>query len=300
MSAPTPVSSLVHSSTLVTAGVYVMLRFHYLLFFFSEPFIKVFFIATILLAGGCACLETDFKKIVAMSTLSQLGLMLFILSVGVWLFTFMHMIIHAFFKRLLFMRTGSLIHNFLGGQDSRGFGGDSFSFGSFLCFFVRRACLMGFPFYIGFYSKDLIILGRRFGLGLAFYLVFLGGCFLTVYYRFRLLKASFLGFLKMSSQVRFFDSKLFLASVYFLFLKSWVLGSLFLPLVFFEGRVGFLGFDLLVGLVLVGAVYLFFGTLRGLYSQWLYFYSIGYLRWFRAGGSSRRVPRKGVFRWDRG
>lgn len=83
MSAPTPVSSLVHSSTLVTAGVYVLLRFHYLFFFYGTPFRKAFFIFTMLLAGGCACLETDFKKIVAMSTLRQLGIMLFVLSVGV-------------------------------------------------------------------------------------------------------------------------------------------------------------------------------------------------------------------------
>jgi NADH-ubiquinone oxidoreductase chain 5 len=81
MAAPTPVSSLVHSSTLVTAGVYVLLRFRYL--FSWLPFLKVFFIRTIFLAGVCACLETDFKKVVAMSTLRQLGMILFILSVGV-------------------------------------------------------------------------------------------------------------------------------------------------------------------------------------------------------------------------
>lgn len=71
-----------HSSTLVTAGVYVLLRFHYLFFFFDIIFMKVFFITTMVLAGFCANLETDFKKIVAMSTLRQLGMMMFILSVG--------------------------------------------------------------------------------------------------------------------------------------------------------------------------------------------------------------------------
>ena len=83
MAAPTPVSSLVHSSTLVTAGVYVLVRFCYVFFLIDFLFFKVFFVLTIFLAGFCANFEKDFKKIVAMSTLSQLGLMLFILSVGV-------------------------------------------------------------------------------------------------------------------------------------------------------------------------------------------------------------------------
>jgi len=82
MAAPTPVSSLVHSSTLVTAGVYVLIRFNYLFFSFLHNFCVIFFIFTIVLAGGIACFERDFKKVVAISTLSQLGLMLFIICVG--------------------------------------------------------------------------------------------------------------------------------------------------------------------------------------------------------------------------
>ena len=82
MAAPTPVSSLVHSSTLVTAGVYVIIRFNYIFSFFRFNFFKIFFIFTILLAGFRAVIERDFKKIVAMSTLRQLGMIIFILSVG--------------------------------------------------------------------------------------------------------------------------------------------------------------------------------------------------------------------------
>jgi len=82
IAAPTPVSSLVHSSTLVTAGVYVLIRFNYVFWYFSFNFLKVFFLFTIILAGFCAVLEMDLKKIVAMSTLSQLGIMMFILSRG--------------------------------------------------------------------------------------------------------------------------------------------------------------------------------------------------------------------------
>src|SRR5438874_5527119 len=101
------------------------------------------------------------------------------------------MVIHALFKSLLFMRTGSLIHNIMGGQDSRIFGCDRFSHGTFLCFFVRRVCLIGFPFYIGFYSKDFILLRSSLILGLSYYFLFLVGCLITVYYRIRLLKVSF-------------------------------------------------------------------------------------------------------------
>src|ERR1700759_3084098 len=159
MAAPTPVSSLVHSSTLVTAGVYLLVRFFYFFYFYDFLVLKAVFLFTMVLAGFGACLEKDFKKIVAMSTLRQLGLMLFTLSVGVWVLAFLHMIIHAFFKSILFLRTGSLMRVLGGGQDSRFFGGSGFSFFSFLYFLVRGLCLIGFPFYIGFYSKDYIILG---------------------------------------------------------------------------------------------------------------------------------------------
>ncbi len=81
MAAPTPVSSLVHSSTLVTAGVFVLIRYHYIFHMLGWKFI-FFSLSTMILAGICACFERDFKKIIAMSTLSQLGLMLFVLCIG--------------------------------------------------------------------------------------------------------------------------------------------------------------------------------------------------------------------------
>jgi NADH-ubiquinone oxidoreductase chain 5 len=82
IAAPTPVSSLVHSSTLVTAGVYLLIRFNFLFYFFSFLLFKVFFLFTMLVGGFCAFIEADLKKIVAMSTLSQLGMMLFVLARG--------------------------------------------------------------------------------------------------------------------------------------------------------------------------------------------------------------------------
>lgn len=227
MAAPTPVSSLVHSSTLVTAGVYVLIRFFYFFSFLNYLWLKLFFLFTIVLAGACANLEKDFKKVVAISTLSQLGLMLFVLSVGVWVLAFLHLVIHAFFKRMLFLRTGSLISHLGGNQDSRFYGGRGLSYCSFLFFIVRGVCLMGFPFYIGFYSKDLIILMSSLGLGLFFYLIFLVGCMLTVLYRFRLLAKGFRGVSKgyVFSGTR--ESGLFVFPVFFLFFKGWLLGGIF-------------------------------------------------------------------------
>jgi len=82
IAAPTPVSSLVHSSTLVTAGLYVIIRFNYLFYFIKVSVFCIFCLFTMILAGGCATVEVDFKKVVAMSTLSQLGLILFVISIG--------------------------------------------------------------------------------------------------------------------------------------------------------------------------------------------------------------------------
>jgi len=153
IAAPTPVSSLVHSSTLVTAGVYILIRFNYIFGFFYFRLSKFFFLFTILLAGLCAILENDFKKIVAMSTLSQLGMMIFIISVGAWVLSFLHIIIHAFFKRILFLSTGSLIGQMRGTQDSRLYGSSLSNFSSFLYFVVRSLCLSGFPFFFGVLLK---------------------------------------------------------------------------------------------------------------------------------------------------
>lgn len=112
---------------------------------------------TMALAGLCACLESDFKKIVAMSTLSQLGIMVYVLSMGSWCLSFFHMVTHAFFKRTLFLGRGSLIHQVGGGQDSRFYGGYLFDRLTGIMFAVRCISLAGFPFVVGFYSKDFIL-----------------------------------------------------------------------------------------------------------------------------------------------
>jgi len=191
MAAPTPVSSLVHSSTLVTAGLYVLIRFNYLFCFFEFSFFKIISILTMVLGGLCAVIEKDFKKIVAMSTLSQLGIILFIMSLGIWKLCFLHIIIHAFFKSILFLGTGSIIGQIGGLQDSRFYGSGPFMYFSYLYFLVSCFCLSGFPFFIGFYSKDVIIYSVSFVDGAFFYYFFIIGCIFTVVYRLRLLYLSF-------------------------------------------------------------------------------------------------------------
>lgn len=118
MAAPTPVSSLVHSSTLVTAGVYLLLRFNHTLQDIY-PILGVISLVTITIAGFYANYELDFKKVVAISTLRQLGFIIFTISIGNLLLGFLHIIFHAFFKRVLFLSTGNLIHFIFGAQDSR-------------------------------------------------------------------------------------------------------------------------------------------------------------------------------------
>lgn len=129
------------------------------------------------------------------------------------------MVIHAFFKSMLFLSTGALMRDYGGGQDSRGFGGGIVSFFSFLFFVVSCVCLAGFPFYIGFYSKDFILLSSSFSLGLFYYGVFLLGCLFTVLYRFRLVAGAYSCLFSSFSFSSSVESLLFVFSVTFLFLN---------------------------------------------------------------------------------
>nr|QLY89961.1 NADH dehydrogenase subunit 5 [Sympycnus pulicarius] len=159
MAAPTPVSALVHSSTLVTAGVYLLIRFNILLMdTFLGKFMLLISGLTMFMAGLGANFEFDLKKIIALSTLSQLGLMMSILSMGCFKLAFFHMLTHALFKALLFMCAGAIIHNMNNFQDIRYMGGlcIHMPFTS-SCFNVANLALCGMPFLAGFYSKDLIL-----------------------------------------------------------------------------------------------------------------------------------------------
>nr|YP_010296684.1 NADH dehydrogenase subunit 5 [Rhagoletis cerasi]UMI33251.1 NADH dehydrogenase subunit 5 [Rhagoletis cerasi]WCB98184.1 NADH dehydrogenase subunit 5 [Rhagoletis cerasi]WCB98197.1 NADH dehydrogenase subunit 5 [Rhagoletis cerasi] len=202
MAAPTPVSALVHSSTLVTAGVYLLIRFNILL---SDSFLGNLLLLlsglTMFMAGLGANFEFDLKKIIALSTLSQLGLMMSILSMGFYKLAFFHLLSHALFKALLFMCAGAIIHNMNNSQDIRLMGG----LGIYMpltsaCFNIANLALCGMPFLAGFYSKDMILeIVLLSYMNLFSFFLFFFSTGLTVFYSFRLVYYSMTGELNCGS-----------------------------------------------------------------------------------------------------
>uniref|UniRef100_A0AB38ZGI0 NADH-ubiquinone oxidoreductase chain 5 n=1 Tax=Lucanus imitator TaxID=618023 RepID=A0AB38ZGI0_9SCAR len=189
MAAPTPVSSLVHSSTLVTAGVYLMIRFSISLSP-SMCLVLLFFSGlTMFMAGLGASYEFDLKKIIALSTLSQLGLMMSVLSMGGYMMAFYHLLTHALFKALLFMCAGSMIHSLSNFQDIRLMGGLINQMPlTCACFIICNLSLCGLPFLSGFYSKDLILEAVSMdNIGFYTYLIYYLSTGLTVAYTIRLI-----------------------------------------------------------------------------------------------------------------
>nr|AYW52214.1 NADH dehydrogenase subunit 5 [Amarygmini sp. ACP-2013] len=195
MAAPTPVSSLVHSSTLVTAGVYLLIRFN---FSFGENlsyFLVFLGSMTMFMSGLGASFEFDLKKIIALSTLSQLGLMMGILALGSYKLAFFHLLTHALFKALLFMCAGNVIHNMGNCQDIRFMGGLVNAMPLTCAYFnISSLALCGLPFLSGFYSKDLIVEVMSMGyLNLFIYFIFYVSIGLTVCYSVRLVYYSWVG-----------------------------------------------------------------------------------------------------------
>nr|ACA51964.1 NADH dehydrogenase subunit 5 [Mastigoproctus giganteus] len=189
MAAPTPVSALVHSSTLVTAGVFLLIRFNFL-FSDTKFSLMVLFLSmgTLLLSSFSACFEMDLKKVVALSTLSQLSVMIIALSCGLLELCYFHLMMHALFKAMLFLCVGVIIHGMMNNQDLRNVGGLNIispivSSG----LLISGLALSGFPFLAGFYSKDLILEEIMFKDINYFLSIFLLVCFvLTASYSFRL------------------------------------------------------------------------------------------------------------------
>ena len=187
IAAPTPISSLVHSSTLVTAGVFLVIRFNS--FFCDNSLLKLVLLSrgiiTIILAGIIALFEKDLKKVVALSTLSHLGLIIVSCSLVGPLFGFFHLIMHAIFKALLFINIGYLIIRRNHNQDSRLLRLNSNYLTVAVIFSLLR--IIGFYFFNGFFSKDLIIfcsLSSDYKNIIVLFLLFLGFC-LTVSYSMR-------------------------------------------------------------------------------------------------------------------
>lgn len=159
IAAPTPISALVHSSTLVTAGIYLIIRFNnYIINRGLNKILIVIRVLTIFISGLIANFENDLKKIIALSTLRQLGIIIIILRIGFSILAYYHLLIHAIFKSLLFIRVGVIIHLINNNQDIRYIGNLNIKIPfSIIRFQLTLIALIGFPFFSGFYSKDLII-----------------------------------------------------------------------------------------------------------------------------------------------
>ena len=159
MEAPTPVSALLHAATMVTAGVFLIIRFSPL--FELAPFAKevmmLIGLITALFAGTVALAQTDIKKIIAYSTCSQLGMMFMACAAGAYSVAFFHLFTHAFFKALLFLCAGTVIHAMSHEQNILKMGGlKSYLPASYYTMIIGTLALTGFPFFAGYYSKDLI------------------------------------------------------------------------------------------------------------------------------------------------
>nr|QRW36326.1 NADH dehydrogenase subunit 5 [Hydroporus despectus] len=195
MAAPTPVSALVHSSTLVTAGVFLLIRFNLVLGNYLNMYLLFIGVLTMFMAGLGANFEFDLKKIIALSTLSQLGLMMSILALGNYKLAFFHLLTHAMFKALLFMCAGCIIHNLSDMQDIRYMGNLMVQMPmTCISMNISNLALCGMPFLAGFYSKDLILeFVSMSNLNMFMYLLFFLSTGLTVCYSFRLCYYSITG-----------------------------------------------------------------------------------------------------------
>ena len=198
MEGPTPVSALIHAATMVTAGVYLIARMHVL--FELAPAAQDTGAAigalTLLIAGTIALTQTDIKRVIAYSTMSQIGYMIMGESVGAYAAGMFHLMTHAFFKALLFMGAGSIIGAMAGEQSLEKMGGfkKALPF-TFACFVIGGLALSGIPPFSGFFSKDeiLLVTAERGGWHWILYVMGYLGAFITAIYTFRMIFRAFYG-----------------------------------------------------------------------------------------------------------
>ena len=195
MAGPTPVSALIHAATMVTAGIYMIARSHVLYDMapVSQTVVAITGLATIILAALIAVKQNDIKKVLAYSTVSQLGYMFLGLGVGAYTEAVFHVLTHAFFKALLFLCAGSVIHAMSGEQDIRGMGGlKKYLPVTHITFLMGCLAIAGIPPFSGFFSKDEI-LTAAYAKNPVYYIIGLAGALLTAFYMFRLYATTFLG-----------------------------------------------------------------------------------------------------------
>jgi NADH-quinone oxidoreductase subunit L len=195
MAGPTPVSALIHAATMVTAGIYMIARSNvlYSLAPLTQNVVAIIGVATALLAATIALKQNDIKKVLAYSTVSQLGYMFLALGTGAYGAAVFHVMTHAFFKALLFLGSGSVIHAMGGEQDIRKMGGLNGKLKiTSITFLVGCIAISGVPPFSGFFSKDAILLSA-FEHNILLYGIALFTALLTAFYMFRLYFISFIG-----------------------------------------------------------------------------------------------------------
>ncbi len=195
MAGPTPVSALIHAATMVTAGIYMVIRsnFLYTLAPATLTVILVIAVLTALLAASIGIFQNDIKKILAYSTVSQLGYMFMALGLGAYTAGMFHVVTHAFFKALLFLGAGSVIHALHHEQDIRNMGGlRKYMPITFITFAIATLAISGIPPFAGFFSKDEILLNLYLKSPILWGLGVLGSA-MTAFYMFRLFFLTFLG-----------------------------------------------------------------------------------------------------------
>ena len=193
MAGPTPVSALIHAATMVTAGIYMVVRSN-VLFALSPLTLQIILwigVATCLLAAIIGLRQNDIKKVLAYSTVSQLGLMFAALGLGAFASGMFHVVTHAFFKALLFLGAGSVIHALHGEQDIRFMGGLRKKIpATYVTFILASLAIAGFPLLSGFFSKDEI-LAHAFMHNKVVWAILFGSSLLTAFYMFRLVYLTF-------------------------------------------------------------------------------------------------------------
>jgi len=196
MAGPTPVSALIHAATMVTAGVYMVARANFF-FTLSPAAMSVVAIVgggTALFAATIGLVQNDIKKVLAYSTVSQLGLMFLACGVGAYVAAIFHLVTHAFFKGLLFLGSGSVIHGMSGEQDIRHMGGLKSKMPvTYWTFLAGTLAIAGVPGLAGFFSKDEILWKTFSGGQTTLWLVGLTAAFCTAFYMFRLVYLTFHG-----------------------------------------------------------------------------------------------------------
>ncbi len=201
MEGPTPVSALIHAATMVTSGVYLLARLNVLFAITPSAMLIVAVIgcATAFFAATIALSQVDIKRVLAYSTVSQLGYMFLACGVGAFWIGIFHLMTHAFFKALLFLGSGSVIHGMHEDQDIRNMGGLAKKMpATYWTFLIATLAIAGVPFFSGFFSKDEILAmtfkyGMSYPAGKILYIVAIMTAGMTAFYMFRLLIRTFLG-----------------------------------------------------------------------------------------------------------